>query len=103
MTYLIGTRPVTSERHVIVVGGELDLNAAPELKAAIGTAIDQGATTLVLDLEGVTFIDSTAIGVLMASRERIRRSGGALEIVCVEPHVLRILEIVGMAELAGAR
>jgi anti-sigma B factor antagonist len=103
MTYLIGTRPVTDARHVIVVGGELDLNAAPELKAAIGTAIDHGATTLVVDLAGVTFIDSTAIGVLLAARERIRRAGGVLELTCAEPHVLRILEIVGMAELAGAR
>jgi anti-sigma B factor antagonist len=103
MTYLIGTRPVTAERHVIVVGGELDMNAAPELKAAIGTAIDQGATTLVVDLAGVTFIDSTAIGVLLAARERMRRSGGALELIGAEQPVLRILQIVGMAELAGAR
>jgi anti-sigma B factor antagonist len=103
MTYLIGTRPVTAERHVIVVGGELDLNATPELKAAMHEAIDQGATTLVIDLGGVTFIDSTAIGALLAALNRLRRSGGALEIVCEDERVLRILEIVGIGDLAGAR
>jgi anti-sigma B factor antagonist len=103
MTYLLGHRAVTARRHLVVVGGELDLNAAPELRAAVGAAIDGGATTLVVDLSEVTFIDSTAIGVLLAARERLRHAGGTLELVCAEPHVLRVLEIVGLARVAGVR
>jgi anti-sigma B factor antagonist len=103
MTYLLGHRAVSAGEHLVVVGGELDLNAAPELKAALGAAIDRGATTVVVDMDEVTFIDSTAIGVLLAARERLRQSGGALELVCVEPNVLRVLEIVGMGAVAGVR
>ena len=103
MTYLLGHRAITVDRHVVVAGGELDMNAAPELKAAINEAIDEGTTTLVVDLSGVTFIDSTAIGVLMATRERLRRSGGALELICGDPNVLRVLEIVGMEAVVGTR
>jgi anti-sigma B factor antagonist len=103
MTYLLGHRAVSAGEHLVVVGGELDLNAAPELKAALGDAIDRGATTVVVDLGEVTFIDSTAIGVLLGARERLRLSGGMLELVCVEPNVLRVLEIVGMEAVAGVR
>jgi anti-sigma B factor antagonist len=103
MTYMLGHRVVTNDRHVVAASGELDMSSAPDLKAAIRAATERGATTLVVDLGDVTFIDSTAIGVLLAARERLRQSGGALELVCAEPNVLRVLEIVGMETVAGVR
>jgi anti-sigma B factor antagonist len=103
MTYMLGQRAVTAATHVISVQGELDLNAAPDLKETVDASIEAGATTLVVDLNEVTFIDSTAIGVLMAARERLRRSGGSLDVLCAEPHVLRVLEIVGLVPIASVR
>jgi anti-sigma B factor antagonist len=103
VNYILGERVTGAGRHVIAVDGELDLAAAPDLRRAIEAAIDAGAVTLVIDLNEVTFIDSTAIGVLLATRERLVRSGGSLEVVCVEPNVVRVLEIVGMRTVAGAR
>ena len=103
MNYILGERATASGRREIAVDGELDMNAAPDLRAAIEAAIDAGATRVVVDLSEVTFIDSTAIGVLLAARERLRRSGGSLDVVCVEPNVLRVLEIVGMRAVASAR
>jgi anti-sigma B factor antagonist len=98
MSYSLGLRTLTPDEHLVVVGGELDMSAAPDLKAAVGTAIDAGVTTLVVDLGEVTFIDSTAIGVLLAARQRLRELGGTLELVCTEPNVLRVLEIVGIRD-----
>jgi anti-sigma B factor antagonist len=103
MNYILGERAGTAGTHVIAVDGELDLSAAPELRDAIGAAIGRGATTVVVDLNEVTFIDSTAIGVLLAARQRLLRSGGSLEVVCTEPNVVRVLEIVGMRSVAGVR
>ncbi|MGH2713080.1 MAG: STAS domain-containing protein [Thermoleophilaceae bacterium] len=103
MNYLLGHRAITAGRHLVVVGGELDVNAAPELRTALSEAIERGATTVVVDMGEVTFIDSTAIGVLLAARERLRPSGGALEVVCAEPNVVRVLEIVGMETVAAVR
>jgi anti-sigma B factor antagonist len=94
--YSVAHRALTADTHVIAVGGELDMSAAPDLRATIDTALDDGAVTLVVDLGEATFIDSTGIGTLMATLHRLKELGGTLEIVCVEPNLLRVFEIVGL-------
>lgn len=51
-------RPGTA---VLAIWGEADLHSAPELREHIRDAIDEGSTTLVLDLSETTFVDSTAL------------------------------------------
>jgi anti-sigma B factor antagonist len=102
VNYILGERATGAGRHVVSADGELDLAAAPDLRAAIDAALEAGAVAIVVDLSEVTFIDSTAIGILLATRERMRRSGGSFDIVCVEPNVLRVLEIVGIRAVACA-
>jgi anti-sigma B factor antagonist len=102
VNYILGERAAGPGRHLVAVDGELDLTAAPDLRDAIDAAIEAGAVTVVVDLNAVTFIDSTAIGVLLAARERMCRAGGSLEVVCEEPNVVRVLEIVGMRTVAEA-
>src|SRR5579872_4416955 len=68
---------------VVYAGGELDYSAAPELRASLFDHIDAGRQRLVLDLTDVTFIDSTAIGVLIAAVLRLQDSGtGPMVVVC---------------------
>jgi anti-sigma B factor antagonist len=102
MSYIIGHSASTEGWYVISVGGELDMNAAPSLSVAVEAAFQRGTTTMVLDLDEVTFIDSTAIGVMLAARERLLRSGGSFEVVCSQPNVVRVLEIVGVESVASA-
>jgi anti-sigma B factor antagonist len=94
--YHIGHQTVARDVHVIAVGGELDMKAAPELRAAIDRALESKVSLLVVDLSDATFIDSTAIGALVAAVKRLRESGGALELVCCEPNVLRVFELTGL-------
>ena len=96
MSYTLGHRALAADTHLIAVGGELDMGAAPDLREAIDRALEDGGLTLVVDLTEATFIDSTGIGVLMAGRQRLRLAGGSLELVCSEPNLLRIFEIVGL-------
>ena len=82
---------------VLVVGGELDYEASPQLKARIVSAIKAGRRHLVLDLSDVTFIDSTAIGVLAGTVARLDKAGGGcLAVVCTHEKVLEIFEITGL-------
>jgi len=94
--YTMGHRALTADTHVIAVGGDLDMSAAPDLRATIHAALEDGAVTLVVDLSQATFIDSTGIGTLMAALNRLKASGGSLELVCSEPNLLRVFEIVGL-------
>jgi anti-sigma B factor antagonist len=87
---------------VVVAGGEIDYAASPQLKARIAEHVEAGRRRLVLDLSTVTFIDSTAIGVLMGAVMRLDElGGGSVAVVCAEENkrVLRIFEIVGIDSL----
>jgi anti-sigma B factor antagonist len=87
---------------LIAVGGELDFGASPRLRARLFAHIDGGTRHLVLDLSEVTFIDSTAIGVLVGAVARLRETGrGSLRVVCANGNarVLRIFDIAGVADV----
>jgi anti-sigma B factor antagonist len=78
---------------VVAVQGEADLHTAQELRAAINDAIDDGATSLVVDLSETTFIDSMTLGVLLGAVKRLRPVGGQVSVVCTDSNIRRIFEI----------
>jgi anti-sigma B factor antagonist len=87
---------------VLVAAGEVDFAAAPQLRERICEQIDAGRRRLVLDVSTVTFIDSTAIGVLVGAITRLADAGdGSLTIVCGEENrpVMRIFDISGLTGL----
>ena len=89
---------------VIRVVGEVDLASAPMLREALVELIDgQGNLSLQMDLEHLSFIDSTGIGVLVRALRSVREKGGDLTLVNCRPSTLRILEIAGLAGIFGVR
>jgi len=93
----------------VTVRGELDLFTAPRLQEALERSIDLGARRVVVDLARVTFIDSTALGVLIGVGRQLRAGEGSLDLVCQNGNVRRVLEITGLdavfalhTSLAGA-
>ncbi len=80
---------------VVSVEGDLDLSTAPRLKWMLVDALEQGHRRLIVDLSATTFMDSTALGVLVAVWRRLE-SGERLTIVCTSPDVLKIFEYAGM-------
>ena len=81
---------------VIAVHGQADLHTAPELRSAIGAALDGGAKGLVVDLSEATFVDSTTLGVLVGGVKRLRPNEGQLLIVCSDRNITKIFEITGL-------
>jgi anti-sigma B factor antagonist len=82
---------------IVAMGGELDYEASPQLRARLVGAIKSGGRRLVLDLSDVTFIDSTAIGVLAGTVARLDEAGGgSLAVVSNNDKVLQIFEITGL-------
>jgi anti-sigma B factor antagonist len=82
---------------VLVMGGELDYEVSPQMRARLVGAIKAGRRRLVLDLSDVTFIDSTAIGVLAGTVVKLDEAGGgSLAVVCANEKVVQIFEITGL-------
>lgn len=90
-------------RHVIAVSGEIDLYTAPDLKALLTQVIEDGASGLVIDLSGTTFLDSTGLGVLIGGLKRLRSRDGALAVVNVDDSIARTFEITGLDQIFTIR
>jgi len=96
---------VTEQEGETVLGaaGELDVNTAPELREQLARLINEGTTTIVVDLAAVTFVDSTALSVLVSALKRLRQAGGDLQLSSPTPSVRRVFEITGLTRLFTIR
>jgi anti-sigma B factor antagonist len=85
---------------VLPVEGELTLTGASKLREELLQLItDSGEATIVLDLTDVTFIDSTAIGVIIGARKRLATQRRQLWLAAPQEAVLRTLKLVALDKL----
>lgn len=81
----------------VVLTGELDIGTAGEAEQEIvAVETEGGASTLVLDLGGLTFMDSTGLRMLVAADARAREAGRRLAIVKGPEAVQRVIELTGL-------
>ena len=81
---------------VVEVAGELDLSNAPEFQGAVAERMTAGDVHVAIDLGGVTFMDSSALGVLVSSLKRAREQGGDVILIGVQGSPARVLEMTGL-------
>lgn len=84
---------------VVAVRGEIDVATAPQLRECLHRVIADGQSTIVLDILDVTFLDSTALGVLVGALKRCRELGGDLYVVVADPRIVKIFEITGLTNV----
>ncbi len=95
VSFLITRRELADDTSLLSVEGDLDLASAPSLKWALADLQTAGSRHVVVDLSRVSFIDSTALGVLVGA-QRALDPGVKLAIACSEENVLRIFELTGL-------
>ncbi len=81
---------------VVQARGEIDLATVGAFRTALQDLMVEGAVQVAVDLSGVSFIDSSALGALVAAHRRARGLGGSLAIAGPQPPVARILELTGL-------
>jgi anti-sigma B factor antagonist len=84
---------------VVTVAGEVDLFTAPKFDEMLTRGIDEGSRQVIVDFSEVTFIDSTALSVLVVGGKRLRLDGRELLIVCGLGNVRRLIQIAGLASV----
>jgi anti-sigma B factor antagonist len=82
---------------VVVVRGELDVATSPQLRNQLHSLIARGARDITLEFGGVSFVDSSGLGVLVGTYKRLREEGDrSMRIVGAQPSVRKVFEITGL-------
>ncbi|QEC48710.1 STAS domain-containing protein [Baekduia soli] len=94
---LLSLSVVEDRAHVRVVArGEIDMDAADALDARLRGLWDAGWNDMTLDLRGVTFIDTTAVYVLLAAHHAASERGGGFSVIAAPGPVRRLLARTGV-------
>lgn len=81
---------------VVTIYGELDVASAPALRERLIGLVNEGSAYLVLDLEGLDFLDSTGLGAIISALKRARTNEGDLRLVCTQSRIRRLFEITAL-------
>ena len=91
---------VTQSSGVAIVAprGDLDMATVPDVRRTLAGLLDRGQARLLVDLDGVGYIDSSGIGALIAAMKQARAAGGDVRLCALQDDVRAIFEITRLAQ-----
>jgi anti-sigma B factor antagonist len=101
--HLRGRVRQTAVATVVALDGDADLAAAPQLTQLLNRGLAAGESRIVVDLDGLTLLDDTALGLLIGAAASARRQGHTMELLSTnermrqrlaDTRIDRILDIV---------
>ena len=83
------------------LSGELDHHTAREMRAAIDEAVELNMPSLlILDFSGISFMDSSGIGLVMGRYKIVSKNGAQLHITGASPQIYKVMRLAGLERLA---
>jgi len=83
----------------VKISGYLDSSTFPELQDHLHSLLEQGAHHYLLDLEGLDYISSAGLGVLMGILREVREKEGDLKIINMSDKIERVFYLLGFSRL----
>jgi anti-anti-sigma factor len=99
MSLTIDKSQSQSSAAIFVLKGELNNQTTGQLNQAISTMLDAPAKALVLNMEEISFISSSAIGVIVKTRNTLQQKGSDLTMVSIQPQVKRVFDIMQLTPI----
>ena len=84
---------------VVVVEGNMDTNAAPELEKELDSMLEQGDGKIVMNGEKMDFISSTGLRVLLSTAQKLKNNDGELKICSLNEEVQEVFDISGFSAI----
>ncbi|MFQ3550063.1 MAG: STAS domain-containing protein [Armatimonadota bacterium] len=78
---------------ILHVSGEIDVYTAPQFKEAVNGVLTTGQKHLIINMENVSYMDSSGFGALLSATKRLRPVGGTVSLVNCNQSIKRILQI----------
>ena len=90
-------REQQGEARVMHPEGRLDVALAPAFREQVKRLLDAGSTKLIIDLGGVSFVDSSGLGTILVGLKLARRAGGDIRIVRPPPQFKALLQLTSVS------
>ncbi|USQ85401.1 STAS domain-containing protein [Streptomyces phaeoluteigriseus] len=94
-------RTTVADIRVLTLRGEIDHAVANQLTEALLSSRGATPPRTVVDLNGVTFMDSSGVNALITAHHAMSEAQGWLRIAAAQAPVLRVLELVGVDQVIG--
>ncbi|MDO8589142.1 MAG: STAS domain-containing protein [Armatimonadota bacterium] len=86
---------------ILDVIGEIDVYTAPQFKESVNNVIASGQRHLIINMERVTYMDSSGFGTLLSATKRLRPDGGTVNLVKCNSPITRMLRITKLDTIFG--
>jgi anti-sigma B factor antagonist len=90
---------LSDSANVLPLEGEIDLHVSPRVERAIASFIKERPAHVVVDLSGVTFIDSSGLAVLIRAMQDVQEYGGKLSLSGISENVRSIFEMARLDQV----
>jgi anti-sigma B factor antagonist len=88
---------------VLSVEGSVDIYSSPELRGELKVALEKKAPRIVVDLEGVSFVDSSGLATLIEALQRVNGYTGKLLLCNLSPTVLGVFQLANLDNIFQIR
>jgi anti-sigma B factor antagonist len=86
-------------QRIVRLTGDVDAYSSSQLRDRLAQLIDDGAESVVLDLSGLQFLDSTGLGVLVGAQKRLTQANGELVLRSPRPGARKVFELTGLDQI----
>lgn len=94
----------TTDWHTHVsVSGEIDVYSAPKLKEKLFPFSEKEEMNIIVDLTGVTYMDSTGLGVIVGIFKSVRKHNGSLQLTGLSNRLNKLFMITGLADIMNIK
>ena len=96
----VETKQLDSGVAVITISGRLALGGETEkLDAALTKLLSQDHKTVVLDISGLDYVDSSGVGMLVSCLTKLKKAGGEMKVAGANPRIRRIFSMTGVESM----
>jgi anti-sigma B factor antagonist len=99
MTFEIHDEQIAPGVWVFRLGGQFDFSQVALARAAVNKRIEEKPSLIVVNLDGLDYIDSAGLGVLVGTLARLREYGGSFGVVVHTPRIRRVFDITKLTQL----
>jgi anti-sigma B factor antagonist len=96
----IQTRHLPPDIVVLEITGRITIGKeCKQLESAVDSLRENQERKIILDLSGVTHLDSTGVGLIMMSAGQLKQAGGELRLAGANKHIEHLLKVTGIDKL----